>query len=315
MKKLSPLRLGLATVGLLATLLASSCGGSGELVATFAPQRILVFGDENSVLTSTGNKYSINALNADSTINCFSNPLWIQVLGNQYGIGYPECSLVGDVATPRGKIFAAPETGVADIQAQIAAAAGTSGFTSTDLTTIYTGLKDIVAIYQTMSSGSDLDAARSAAEAAGAVLGQQVNFLADAGARVLIVTVPNVGLTPYALVEKATHTDFDRADALTQITNRFNARLRSTIYNDGRRIGLIQLDEYVGVVIGCPGCYGYIDAITPACTVALPNCTTATLVPTATSNNFLWANDRLVGATAQQQTGNLAVTRAINNPF
>lgn len=308
-------RVGLAAVGLFGALFASGCGGGGDLVATFAPGRLLVFGDENSVLTATGAKYSINALNTDNTLLCTNNPIWVQVLGNRYGFGFAQCPNPLDTAAPRGTIYAAVDTGVADIEAQITAAAGPGGFLPNDLTTIYTGQKDIIAIYQAMTGAADLGPARTAAEAAGAALAQQVNRVADAGARVLIVTVPNVGVTPFALAEAAANTDFDRADALRQITERFNARLRSTIFNDGRRIGLIQLDEYIGVVLGFPAGYGYSNVIQGACTVALPDCSTATLVTGATSTSHLWADDRRAGAAAQQQTGNLAVSRAVNNPF
>lgn len=308
-------RRGLAAVGLLSALFATGCGGGGDLVATFSPGRLLVFGDENSVLTATGAKYSINAVNTDGTLFCTNNPLWIQVLANQYGFGFAQCPNPVDTAVPRGTIFAAADTGVAEVEAQIDAAIGPGGLLPNDLTTVYTGQKDIIAIYRTMTSSADLAAARTAAEAAGATLAVQVNRLAEAGVRTLIVTVPNVGVTPFALAEAAANTDFDRADALRQITERFNARLRSTIFNDGRRIGLIQLDEYIGVVLGFPAGYGYTNVIQGACTVVLPGCTTATLVTGATSTSHLWADDRRAGAAAQQQTGNLAVSRAINNPF
>jgi phosphatidylserine decarboxylase len=304
-------RPGLVAISLLGALLASGCGGGGDLVTTFSPARILVFGDENSVLTADGRKYTINALKTDNSINCTNNPLWIQVLGNHYSIGYPQCPNSADNATPRGTIFAAADTGVDEVEAQISS----SNFGPGDLTTIYTGQKNIIAIYRAMASEADLGTARSAAEQAGERLARQVNRIADGGARVLIVTVPNVGVTPFALAEKAANTDFDRADALRQITERFNARLRSTIYNDGRRIGLIQLDEYVGTVVSFPGAFGYTNVTQGACTVALPDCTTATLVTGASSTSHLFADERRVGASAQNQTGNLAVSRAVNNPF
>ncbi|RZU00573.1 SGNH/GDSL hydrolase family protein [Rivibacter subsaxonicus] len=326
MKKLSLPRLGrfgLACAGLAGALMLNACGG-GDLVTTFQPGRVLVFGDEGSVLTPTGARYGINGLTAgDSTavppvlptFNCGLNPIWVQVLTGHYNMGFAECPNNLDTATPRGRIFAAADTGVAELAAQITAAAGAAGFTNSDLTTVYTGQKDIIAAYQAMSSGADIGNARAAGEAAGTALAQQVNRLADAGARVLIVTVPNVGITPFALAEQAARPDFDRVDALRQITERFNAKLRSTIYNDGRRIGLIQLDEYVGVVMSYPPGYGYANWTQPACTVALPNCTSETLVTGATSGNYLFADDRRVGPGAQLQTGNLAVQRAVNNPF
>ena len=47
-----------------ATLLAS-CGGGTQLVP-FDAQRVLVFGDETSVITAVGKKYTVNALLADA---------------------------------------------------------------------------------------------------------------------------------------------------------------------------------------------------------------------------------------------------------
>jgi hypothetical protein len=45
-------------------------------------------------------------------------------------------------------------------------------------------------------------------------------------------------------------------------------------------------------------------------------CTTATLVTGAdTTANYLWANDRLLGPNGHRLLGNLALTRAANNPF
>jgi len=107
------LRLGLAVTAVLA---AAACGGSGDTVDTFDPRRLIVFGDEASVLTGTpaavpgpaasqpapiGSKYAINTLDTVATDsspaedlepkagdpanrgsgfgNCISARLWIQI--------------------------------------------------------------------------------------------------------------------------------------------------------------------------------------------------------------------------------------------
>jgi outer membrane lipase/esterase len=45
-------------------------------------------------------------------------------------------------------------------------------------------------------------------------------------------------------------------------------------------------------------------------------CTTATLVAGAVAPaNYLWANDRLLGPNGHRLLGNLALSRAANNPF
>jgi hypothetical protein len=60
----------LALLGMLA-----SCGGGTEQVTPFAPTRMLVFGDEMSVMTKLppqGRKYSVNALITDGTdLDCW----------------------------------------------------------------------------------------------------------------------------------------------------------------------------------------------------------------------------------------------------
>ena len=69
------------------------------------------------------------------------------------------------------------------------------------------------------------------------VLGEQVTRIATSGAKVLLSTVPDLGLTPFGLAERAANTDTDRSALLTRLTARFNAKMRATIPNDGRMIG------------------------------------------------------------------------------
>ena len=93
-----------AAVAALAALLAS-CGG--ESLVAFVPARLLVFGDQSSVITlepvpTQGKKYNINAVNADGTFNCAGNPLWVQILATSYGLGFAECP--GPSANTSGRI-------------------------------------------------------------------------------------------------------------------------------------------------------------------------------------------------------------------
>ena len=52
-----------------------------------------------------------------------------------------------------------------------------------------------------------------------------------------------------------------------------------------------------------------------ACAVALPDCTTNTLVLNAAANTWLWADNLHLGAQGHAQIGNAALTRAARNPF
>ena len=63
------------------------------------------------------------------------------------------------------------------------------------------------------------------------------------------------------------------------------------------------------------GSYGFANVTVGACTVELPDCTTATLVPDADATQYLWADDTRFSSGAHAQLAALAVDRAQRNPF
>jgi outer membrane lipase/esterase len=144
----------------------------------------------------------------------------------------------------------------------------------------------------------------------------QVNRLADAGARVLITTVPDVSLTPYGRSKTVAGTA-----RLSYLTARVNAKLLVTIDNDGRRIGLIELNPYLIAVVSNPPAYGYRNARDAACVPVDPlQCTTATLREnedgsSASSTTWLWASELQLSPGGHAQLGSLAQSRARNQPF
>ena len=75
-------RLGRAALlagAVLASALLSSCGG-GTQASSFTATRVIAFGDESSVITANGSKYTINTLasTGSTAVDCTSAPLWIQ---------------------------------------------------------------------------------------------------------------------------------------------------------------------------------------------------------------------------------------------
>ena len=304
--------------GALALALFASCGG-GTQVERFVPTRLVVLGDETSVINADGSKHTVNATVSatDLTLNCKANPIWVQVLANFYGFVFAQCNSAAAAVT--GVTYAGTGAKVASIAAQ-AAQAGT--FIGTDLVTILAGANDIVDQYKRYPGVGEEQLAAEL-EGTGAALALQVNAIASAGGKVLISTVPDLGLTPYALAEKAANTDTDRAALLTRLTSRFNARLRAKIDNDGRRIGLLLGDEMVQIVVKFPANYAYANVTAAAClsSAALPACTTATLQPatatTAAAGSFswLWADALHLSPGGHNQLGALAATRAAGNPF
>ena len=312
-----------------AAWLAVACGG-GQQVSTFKAQRVLAFGDETSLIvdvnrSGNGLKYSINGTvsTTDPTLDCRINALWIQRVASIYNLVFPECNNgTTPVASPASRIRATLAAKAADVSMQIDAQQADSSIGDGDISTVVVGENDVLEQYAQYPALSEA-AITANVEAAGAVVGRQVNRLADAGSKVLISTIPDAGVTPFAAAEKLARTDTDRAALLTRLSQRFNASMRATIYNDGRRIGLILLDELVSAVGKFNGLNGFTNTSVGACNLtkstqvppSVLDCSDLTLRTGAGSNSYLWADDRHLSAGGHASFGNLAVTRAQNNPF
>lgn len=303
-----------SALGLLLAVLAA-CGG-GDRVSSFAPQRLLVFGDEANVIagsdgllytadappvtitTQPGAKYSVNLRNLDAngapltTYNCNGLAVWVQAVAGHYGIGLaavpPNAStatVAPDACNPsaqtpaRGRIYARVGARVGSIAGQVAehqVSTGT-GFSGTDLVTVMVGQRDILDAYALYPAQGE-DALVALIEATGRALGAQVNAIAQAGGRVLIATVPNQGATPFAVAQNLIGSE--RGPLLTRLTQRFNAGLRAALINDGRLIGLVQADEQLQFVINNPAVFGFASVSAPACTGLTAPSASAPFVPT-----------------------------------
>ena len=315
--------------GLVAAALLASCGG-GEQVSRFRASRLIAFGDELSLIVDVngdgnGSKYSVNATvsSSDPTLSCTANGLWTQYVARIYGLVFPQCNPgPTPVSAPTSRIRAALGAKAADLSAQIDAQSAESGYGSGDMATVLVGTNDILEQYAQYPSVSEAVISANL-DAAGAEVGKQVNRLVDAGAKVLIATAPDAGITPFAAAEKVAHADTDRGALLTRLSVRFNASLRANLRNDGRNIGLILLDELVSAIGKFNGLSGFTNANTGACDLSrsayvppsVLDCTDLTLISGATSNSFLWADDRHLSGGGQAALGSLAVSRAQNNPF
>jgi phospholipase/lecithinase/hemolysin len=297
---------------LLATLLAA-CGGGTSQIDPFEAKRMVAFGDELSVLTSDGRKYIVNRLDDSDVVDCALNPIWVQSLAAIYGFVFAECN-PENVAEPKAVMRAAAGARVADLVLQIDAQLAGDGVADQTLVTVLVGGNDVIDLYGGYPA---TDRATLLLEAAnrGAAIATQVNRLVDAGARVIIATVPDMGLTPYALAEKAAHADIDRAKFITDLTTALNTGLRTTVLNDGRFIGLALADEMVQAMAKVPTAFGVANIKDGACAVALPACTEDTMVSGADATTWLWADALRIGFNAQNRLSILAINRARNNPF
>jgi outer membrane lipase/esterase len=305
----------LAAASLAAAALLAACGGGGQIEA-FKPTRIMAFGDESSVITSEGKKYSVNALDATSgALVCATSPIWIQSLASAFGLVFAECN-PDKVVAPTGKIYATPGATVAGVKTQLDSFFASGGFNAKDLVSVLAGANDVLEIYAQYPQQS-ANTLKALAGQRGRELATQVNRIANADGRVIISTLPDLGLTPFALAERAAKPDTDRAKLLTELTTEFNTQMRLNIINDGHLIGLVLADEMVQAIVRYPSSFGYSDVTQAVClsSAVLPNCTTKTLVANGSGDTWLWANDRLLSPAGQSRLGTLAQSRATNNPF
>jgi len=309
---------------LLAAALLASCGGGGTVVNVFVANRVIAFGDENSVIDkATGGKYTVNAVEADlTTINCIANPIWVQTLAARYGLVFDSCNPLAEPA-PVSRIYATPGAKVADLAGQIALKIKDGGFTNLDMVTILVGGNDVKEQFERYERGEiDLATATAILNQVGLDLAVQLNYVATLGPRVIISTVPSLGLTPYAgRLQAGVATT--RSTILTNLTAALNNALIGTLNNNGHLIGLIQINGYL-VSQDNALFYGggsYVNTTLGAClvTAPLPTCTTQTLKSlngvSANGTTWLWADDLHLSAGGQSALGSLANTLAQNNPF
>lgn len=307
-KTVSFLRAAAAT-GVIALL--ASCGGGTAQVDPFQPKRYVAFGDEMSAFESDGRKYSVNAFNAANTaLDCTLNPIWIQTVATVFGFHFKECPGTS-TTTAQAETWATVGADAAALKAQIDAHVPTA-FTESVLATVLVGTHDVKYIYENRGSATEAELLEQA-RVRGGEIAAQVNRLINLGAKVVVSTAPDIGLTPYGVAKGA-------ADAalLSNLTLALNGRMRVNILNDGRYVGLVLTDEFVQTAVRVPAIYGLAegDGVTKAaCSVALPDCTTLTKVTGANTDTWLWADDYRLGRLGHLQIGAQAASRARNNPF
>jgi outer membrane lipase/esterase len=311
-----------AAVIALCTLAA--CGGGSDTQDPFKAKRVLAFGDELSYIESDGRKYSINAFKITDTtttpptestteLDCTRNPIWVQTVATGFGLAFDRC--LGTATTASGQILAQPGQKVADLPAQLAAVQG-DALNDNDLALMLVGMNDILELYARYPAEPAsvlLDEAR----ARGRVYGERINALALSGPAVVVLTVPDLGLTPFARAQNTSSGDPGRSNLLSELTAAFNNRMSVTLINDGRLIGLIFTDIETQNLFRFPGNFGLANVLDAACqpTAVVPDCRTNTLVTGATSAGNMWADDLRPGPTVQARMGTLAEFRAKNNPF
>ncbi len=302
--------------------LLASCGG-GTQVEPFQPTRVLAFGDENSVITADGRKYTVNGLKTDAngvkTLDCEINGIWVQRLAIGFGLVFPECNPAG-VTDPRSRIYAQAGTKVADLAAQVDQHLATDTFSGKDLVTLFAGQNDVLEQYAQYPN-VPRDQLLSAVYQAGLALAAQVSRIADEGGKVLVSTVPDLAYSPFAIAENTNTGDTTRGALLGELVARFNEGLRVGIAKEsGEQVAIMLTDELIQAMAKFPVSYGGMTNVTaavcdPALAVTVDLCTTDTLISGGDGLRYLWADDKHLSNNGHIYLGNLAATRSRANPF
>lgn len=309
-----------AVILALAAVLAS-CGGGGTTsssnqVEPFKPNRIISFGDETSAISTDGRHFGVNGLNSETRqFDCRLNPTWNQQLANSFGMVYAQCNPDG-LAIPQGKLFADAGYRVADVSDKLEQFLASDHLGPKDLVTFLVGMNDVLELYRQFPA-QNRDSLIAEAKARGTRLANLVNRIANANGRVIVSTIYDMGLTPFAISEKENRTDVDRAVLLDDLSQAFNTALRIQLLNDGRYIGLVLADETVQQMSRFPYAFGLANVTQGACrsNVSAQSCSTDTLLSDASIGSWLWATDTLLTPGVQVRIGQIAIQRAFNNPF
>jgi hypothetical protein len=312
----------LAFLGAAATaLVVAACGGASGAIEPFKPERLMVLGDELSVILPDGRKYGINAyVEGTSTRDCDKHAVWVQNVASVFSLTFAQCN-PNAVATTNAQIYAQVGAKGSAVGAQIDRALAGGAFAEKQMVTMYFGLNDVLELY-TQYPARTQEALKADARDRGVALGLQVNRVARAGPAVILVTAPDLGLAPFGAAETAAKPEpagaNTRARFLSELTDAFNAGLRVTIINDGRLIGLVSSDQMVrDIQPPFNSFYGFNDLSTPMClpTAQPPDCGTNTLVTGADTTTWGYATDKLFGPALQSRLGQIAASRAVRNPF
>ena len=329
-----------AVMAVLAVAMLASCGG-GTQIEAFVPRRVIAFGDESSLINPDGTKYTVNGAvfkdvvppatvsegpKVPTELDCTANQIWVQQLAYSYGLAFNgRCP--STVTNANGVMLAAPGARAAGLKLQVDAFMAGDTFAGNDLVTVMVGVNDIIAQYESQADPTTNNSALvTAVQQAGTEVGAQVVRITDRGAKVIVSTLPSLGFSPYATTEELAHPGTGRAALLAMLSEQFNTNLRlklEEVRDGGRAVGLILADDLVLTMTKFPANYGLTNISLAACAAPLPTCDITTLGPlvvdatgkTTYGGDWLWADDRHLGAVGQGRIGSLAVSRARSNPF
>lgn len=268
---------------------------------------------------------------------CTNNRLWIQLLANSYGKGYKDqCAADSEGAHTYAEAGARVSTDVTvdgvlrkSIKSQVAA--HRSELDATTMVTILAGQNDVLQAYfdvrnSTLASNIAITQMRDRGRELAAI----VNDITTTRARVVIVTLPSLWLSPYARQGDA--------DLMKALTDSFNNGLTLTdgLINDGRKIALVALSDETSniesALVNNTTYYGFTNISTPLCTSGrrpdgsvvtpavapffggdeLRYCNSATINNSLDISTYFWADEVNLSPGAHARLGSFAYDRVEN---
>lgn len=299
-------RLGRATLALCAAAVVSACGG-GDRAEPYVPERLVAFGDELSLIEANGTKYTINGVNSAGALDCTLNPIWVQILASDLGMGFEQCK--GALSNTNARTLATVGARTEAVVAQMATLRTTAPVpTSSTLVTVQVGVHDVIYLAQQVRGGMSLADATTAIQALATRLTDEVRNYTNAGIGILVATIPDVGYSPYAA------TLGDGWSVLHQLTWAFNEKIRTTLPTDGHKVVLVSgTPSGFSTGTSSTGSYtvwsGYTNARNCTAGNDTPNCSASTLVDAGAINTYIWADDLHPAPSTHSQMGSTAYTR------
>jgi len=220
-------------------------------------------------------------------------PIWAEVVGQHYGFvvtpsnqGGTDYAEGGARVTDLPGVPPTPPTGTATpVATQISNLLAKGPLNSGALYSVWAGANDLFFQLGLLQAGAITPTQLQANLATTATqVVQQVARLNAAGARYIIVwNMPDVGKTPFGVGSGQSAT-------ITQLSSFFNTTLNAGL--DALHIDVIRLNEFLllNEAIANPAAFGFTNVTTPACTVSVVLCTSATLVAPNAAQTYLFAD-------------------------
>ena len=273
-------------------LLLAACGG-GTVESKLSPTRVIGFGDAMADVGQTGSRYTVN----DGSVNN-----WTQFVANSYDHSLTPTSQGGlSYAQGNARIVAKPDAGgdsaTPTVQQQIDSFLAGHSINSDDLILVSAGTSDVIVQARAVLDGVQTeDQANANAEQAGADLGNQIKRLVGAGAKhVVVAGTYNLGRSPWAV-------QLGSDGMLQKLSTSFNNGLLVTLVNDGANVLYVDFALYFNQQTSSSSSVS--NNTTAVCTSVDPGagigtgsgqvnsklCSTATLLPGADYNSYLFAD-------------------------